>query len=376
MAPPDLVAGELLTYILLPPLAESDLDRAAETTVREVAFSLGARPVREGFGPGPLYVKENRTRHAKGWEYSLGHGMAQAVSGKDAVGLDILVVYYFGIFLVKVNGRIERVVYISKDFRSNFQTCRTYLNPAYQPVVKNFFFDLEFDDWADANKNPGKVSHTGICDLWSGLAYFEGSTGQALFEGSVKATYLVFFDNGQVYYNKELPKHGLDHINSFTESGLYPRWWGTYTYHDGIGEIHLSYLTIPFSLKDGNLYLDLYKTSIPYGRNPVPDGMTLQGSWCEAATGLGKPACISLTGDGRFSDEGVILRIEHAVDNCFRTIPEQGQGSYEIRGNSILFRYDNGSSYVAAFSGLNMGKGDRSPRELYLGSHDDVFSRK
>lgn len=376
MAPPDLVAGELLTYILLPPLAESDFDRAAETTIREVAFSLGAKPIREGFGSGPLYVKENRARHAKGWEYALGHGMAQAVAGKDAVGLDQLVVYYFGIFLVKLNNRMERAVYVSKDFRSNFQTCRTYLNPVYEPVVKNFFFDLEFDDWTSGRIEPGRVSHNGISDLWCGLAYFEGSTGQALFEGSVKATYLVFFDNGQVYFNKELPKRGLHHVNTFTESGLYPRWWGTYTYHDGAGVISLSYMTIPFSLKDGRLDLDLYKTSIPYGKSTVSDGMTLNGSWCEAANGLGKPACISFTGDGRFFDQGVILRIEHPVDNCFRLIPDQGQGTYEIKGNSILFRYDNGFTYQAAFSGLNMQGGERSPRELHLGYHDDVFTRK
>jgi len=287
-----------------------------------------------------------------------------------------LVVYYFGIFLVKVNGRTERAVCVSKDFRSNFQTCRTYLNPMYEPVIRNFFFDLEFDDWTDGNAYPGRISHTGIGDVWTGLAYFEGSTGQALFEGSVKATYLVFFDNGQVYYNKELPKQGLHHINSFTESGLHPRWWGTYTYHDGAGEIRLSYLTIPFSLKDGKLYLEMYNTSIPYGRNPVADGMTLEGSWCESATSLGKPACIRLSADGRFSDGGVILRIEHSVDNCFRPIPAQGQGSYEIRGNSILFRYDNGFTYQAAFSGLNMQRGDRSPQQLYLGFHDDVFTRK
>jgi hypothetical protein len=63
------------------------------------------------------------------------------------------------------------------------------------------------------------------------------------------------------------------------------------------------------------------------------------------------------------------------VDNCFLTIPNQGQGTYEIRDNSILFRYDNGFNYQAAFSGLDLRKGDRLPLELYLGFHDDKFKR-
>ncbi|MDP4216402.1 MAG: hypothetical protein Q8927_09385 [Bacteroidota bacterium] len=375
VAPPDLGPGELLTYFLMPPSDAMDFDQVADATIREVALRLGGRPVRDGFGPGPLYVKENSARHAKGWEYSLGHGLAQGVAGKDAVGLDQLVNYYIGVFLVKLNGRMERAVFISKDFRANFQDCRTYLKPAYEPVISHFFFDMEFDDWTDAQSIPGKISHAGISDLWVGLAYFEGSEGSALSEGSMKVTYLAFFDNGQVYYNKELPKKGLRHLDPFAESGHFPRWWGTYTYHDGAGVIRLSYATIPFSIKEGKIYLDIYRSSIPYNRTPVPDGMSLEGSWCEHANGLGNPACIRFSGDGHFSDQGVVSRIEHSVDNCYRSIPGQGQGTYEIRDNSILFRYDNGFTYQAAFSGLNLQKGDRSPHEIHLGFHDDTFIR-
>ncbi|HTR29376.1 MAG TPA: hypothetical protein VMH27_08895 [Puia sp.] len=376
LTPPDLANGEFLSYFLLPPAGDNSFAEVAEATIREVATIMGGKPIRESFGQGPVFVKENEARHAKGWEYSIGHGLFQAVAGKDAVGLDQILTYYTGVFLARINGRIERVVFVSRDFRAHMETCRTYLKPAYEPVIRNFFFSLEFDDWNDRSAAPGKITHTGISDIWDGLAYFEGSEGQGLFEGSVKATYLAFFDNGQVYYNKELPLHGMREINSFTEAGLNSRWWGTYTYRDGTGTITLPYVTIPFSLKDGKIYLDIYKSHIPFRRTPVTDGMRLEGTWSEAATGFGNPASIRFTGEGQFVDQGVVLRIEHPIGNCFPSTPLQGEGHYEIKDNSIVFRYDNGLVRQAAFSGLGMQRQDASPGEIHLGFHDDTFKKR
>lgn len=376
ITPPDLAAGEIFSYVMLTPIHDAGFAQAAETTINEIATSLSGKPSYEISGSGPYYVKENEGTYAKGWEFSKGHALVISKNGKDAFGLDQLITWYVGVFLAKINSRIERVVFISKDVRRNFLDCRTYLKPAYEPVIKNFFFDLEFDDWKDAGLHPGKITHTGISSQWQGLAYFEGSEGQTFSEGSEKVTYLAFFDNGQVYYNKQLPKRGFLNINTYSEAAVNPRWWGTYTYQNGSGVIKLPYETIPFTLKDGKIYLDIYKTKIPYEPSLVPDGMHLNGTWCEKSVFNSKPACISFTNNGQFTDNRIVLRIEHPIDICFQAAPESGQGTYIIEDNSILFQYDNGFSYQAAFSGLNIQGKNPSPNEIHLGFNDDTFQKQ
>ena len=376
ITPPDLAAGEVLSYMMLKPVADAGFDQAAETTINEIAAGLGGQPSHEISGSGPFYIKENEGTYAKGWEFSKGHALVISKNGKDAFGLDQLITWYVGICLAKINSRIERVVFISKDVRRNFLNCRTYLKPAYEPVIQNFFFNLEFDDWKDAGLRPGKITHNGISGQWQGLAYFEGSEGQTFSEGSGKTTYLVFFDNGQVYYNKQLPKRGFLNINTFSEAAINPRWWGTYTYQNGSGVIKLSYETIPFTLKDGKIYLDIYKTKIPYEPSLVPDGMHLNGTWCEQSVFNGKRPCISFAGNGQFTDNGIVLRIEHPIDNCFQPAPESGQGTYDIKDNSILFHYNNGFTCQAAFSGSNIQAGNPSPNEIHLGFNDDIFQKQ
>ncbi|MDP4264184.1 MAG: hypothetical protein Q8941_16770 [Bacteroidota bacterium] len=378
MTPPDLEPDEMLSYIFLPSVTDTSFNDVAVSTLKEVATGMNGEAVQEQiFGKGPLYIQENEGKYGKGWEFSKGHGTIRlAYPDPNSPGVNKYEFYSAGVFLAKIHSRIERVIYISKDIRRGFNENSTYRKPTYESIIKNFFFDLDFDDWTNAKVNPGKITHTGISHLWGGLAYFEGSLGQTFFEGSVKATYLVFFDNGQVYYNKELPKEGLLNINTFTQAAIYPRWWGTYTYQDGAGVIKLLYVTIPFTLKDGKVYLDIYQKKIPYDLLPAPDDMKLNGTWCEHAEYDGKKACISFTGNGQFTDNGVISRIEHQINNAFHSIPGSGQGNYEIKNNSIIFHYSSGLTYQAAFSGLNIQKGNPSPNEIHLGYNDDVFEKQ
>src|SRR5579859_6416313 len=73
LTPQDLATGEFLSYFLLPPAGDNSFGEVAESTIREVATIMGGKPIRESFGQGPLFVKETEARHAKGWEYSIGH---------------------------------------------------------------------------------------------------------------------------------------------------------------------------------------------------------------------------------------------------------------------------------------------------------------
>ncbi len=378
MTAPNLETDEMLFYVMLPPSADTSFDNAGEAALKEMATGMNGEAVQEQiYGKGPLYIKENADRYSKGWEFSLGHGIIRLASpDPNNPAINQYVFYHAGVFLVKIHARMERVMYISKDIRRGFAENSTYRKLAYEQVIKNFFFDLDFDDWNNTKTNSGLITHSGVSNLWGGLAYFEGSLGSVYTVGSVKATYLAFFNNGQVYYNKELPKEGFNQINTYTQAALFPRWWGTYTYQNGAGVIKLSYTTIPFTLKDGKIYLEMYQKKIDYSAMPNPDGIMLEGNWCGAGVYNGKTACIRFTANGQFEENGVIKRVEHEINTAFNSIPESGQGTYEIKNNSIIFHYSNGFTYQAAFSGLSLQKGSTSPAELHLGYLDDVFEKQ
>jgi hypothetical protein len=375
--PPGLASDEMLNFFLLSPRTDTSFEKTATSTLQELATAMGGSAFSEQiFGPGPLLEKENSGKFAKGWEYWKGHGRIRVGSRQENSSLIQYSFFYAGIFLVKIHERMERAVYISRDIRRGLTESSTYLKGAYRPVIKNFFFDLEFDDWKDEKMNPGKISGPGITGVWGGTAYFEGSAGNPFFEGSVKLTYLVFFDNGQVYYNNQLPEHGLNGLNSLVESQLYPRWWGTYSWDKGSGTIRLSYVTIPITLKKDQLFLGIYSTQIPYDRLEIPEHPSLSGHWCALGEFEGKKACISFTPDGRFNDQGGVRRMEHTLYDVYSETPESGTGSYEIRNYSIVFHFTGGTTYQAAFSPLNSQNKNPDPPELHLGFNDDLFQKQ
>jgi hypothetical protein len=374
MHPNDLEKDEMLTYLFLPPVNDTSFANTALQTINEIATGVGAQSYKEN-GSSPLYEINNQGRYVKGWEYSTGQSHLRLQHGVNNGIIDYWS-YYLGIFMVKINNRIERVVFLSRDLRRSFAQNSTYRKPAYENVVQDFFYSLEFDDWTDAKYVSGKVTHTGISQVWGGVSYFEGATGSTFNVGSMQGTYLIFFNNGQVFLNAELPLHGLNDMNTWVQAATYPHWWGTYTYKDGAGVIKLSYETIPFTLENGKIILAHYQTKIPYQQFPSLDGTKLNGSWCMQGLYGNKPSCINLTPDGRFSDNGIIHDIEHNINNCFAGAPQSGQGTYEIKNNSILFLYSNGTINQAAFSGLRLESSDSSPKELHLGYHDDVFQKQ
>lgn len=378
MTAPNLATDEMLFYVMLSPTAETDFDNAGTNALKEMATAMNGEAVQEQiYGKGPLYIKENQDRYCKGWEFSIGHGNIRlAYTNPNSPGINSYVFYHAGVFLVKINNRMERIMFVSKDIRRGFADNSTYRKQSYEQVIKNFFFDLDFDDWTNTKAASGLITHNGVSHLWGGVAYFEGAMGSVYTVGSVKATYLALFNNGQVYYNKELPQEGFDQINTYTQAALYPRWWGTYTYQNGAGVIKLSYTTIPFTLKDGKIFLDMYQKKIDYIAMPDVDGMKLDGNWCGAGAVSGETACIHFTANGQFQEKGVIKCIEHEINTAFNSIPESGEGTYEIKNNSIFFHYKDGFTYQAAFSGLKLQGKDAAPAAIHLGYSDDVFEKK
>jgi hypothetical protein len=376
MHPSDLDKDEMLTYLFLPPVTDTSFANVALQTINEMATGVSGESYKEDvYGNSPLYQINNQGIFIKGWEYSTGRSHIRLKHSINAGIIDYWF-YYLGIFMVKIHNRIERVVFMSKDLRRGLDQNSTYRKPAYENIVRDFFYSLEFDDWTAANYKPGKVTNTGISHLWGGASYFEGATGSTFNVGSMQGTYLVFFDNGQVFLNAELPQNGFNNIDTYVQAATYPRWWGTYTYKEGSGVIKLSYETIPFKLEKGQINLNHYQTSIPYAQMPSLDGVKLSGSWCMQGSFGGKTICLNLGPDGRFNDNGVIHYLEHNINNCFAGAPQAGEGTYEIKNNSILFHYNNGAFNQAGFSGLRLQSSNPSPKEIHLGYHDDVFQKQ
>jgi hypothetical protein len=150
MHPTDLAADEFLIYFFLQPVTDTSFANAALQTINEMATALGGESFKEDvYGNSPLYEINNSGRFAKGWQYSTGRSHIRI---KHSVNNGIIEFwfYYLGIFMVKVHDRIERVVFLSKDLRRGLDENSTYRKPAYENIIRDFFYSLEFDDWTDA----------------------------------------------------------------------------------------------------------------------------------------------------------------------------------------------------------------------------------
>jgi len=372
MTAPVQTPDEMLTFILLPPVTDTGFQDAGNNAINQVATSMGGEAIPNVSGSRPLYFMLTDGKFGKGWDYSMGTGSIRVVQKTN----DPYTSYLFftvGVFLAKINSRMERVLYLSKDFKCGIYQTTTAYKGTFDPIVTNFFFNLKFDDWKEANINSGKLTHSGISYLWSGVSYMNGAWeyDKGYQTGKYQASFFILFDNGQAYYQSHFPRHGLLNLNTLSEAANNPANWGTYTYQNGSGTIKISsWLTIPFTLKDGKLMAQMNGSVRPFAKLPSIDDAILNGTWCFEGS------CISFTSDGKFSDNGVIQKLEHLPTTCNYNEPENGQGTYEIKNNSITFRYTGGLTIQSAISGLNIENGNLSTGQLALGWYNDVLQKK
>ncbi|HTR29377.1 MAG TPA: hypothetical protein VMH27_08900 [Puia sp.] len=372
MSAPDLGPEEGLTFLLLPPLTDGSFLSSADATLSLLATSMQGQAIPQNYSTHALYFELHSGRCGKGWDYSFGTGVIHVPYKDPNLTYSSTINFTIGVFLAKVNGRIERVAYISKDYKCGIYGTTTAYKWTYGPVIDDFFFDLRFDDWTEPPTRRGKITNTGVSGVWSGVAYIPGSfvTNQP---GKYDATVIILFDNGQVYYGGEWPRRGLANINTFSEAANHPDHWGTYTWQDGSGVMKISsWQTIPFTIRDGKLISTISGSQRPFERMAPMEDIRLEGAWCEYNGG----ACIRLSADGRFEDNGVICRAEHTPTTCNEALPQQGQGTYEIRDHSIVFSYSTGVTTRIAMSGLGLQKGNNSPDKLFLGWQNDVLEKK
>lgn len=373
MKPPDLGPDEFLSFLLLTPTSDTNFQAAGDVLISQVAAALNAQPLGQSSGNGSFYFSLYTGQCLKGWDYSYGSGNIKISyrNPKDAYQNNVN--FTIGVFLARLNGRMERVCYISKDYKCGIYSTTTSYKWTYGPVVDDFFFSLDFDDWQNVHRGSGKISAGGISGIWSGVAYMQGPQNSSTFQaGDYKPACFIFFDNGQVYYNSDWPHYGLFNLNTIAAAAMDPGHWGTYSWQGGSGVAKISWQTIPFSITGGRLTARLSGSPRIFEKLPASDDIYLNGNWCE----FNGSACISFSADGRFSDNGVIRAIEHRPTTCNEALPEKGQGTYEVHCHSLVFHYSSGLTSQTALPGLGLEKGNPSPDKLILGWQNDVLNKK
>ena len=177
--------------------------------------------VAQGLGrsDGSVYEVMHEGIYKRSWEYSMGSGTIQINNMSD---FSKSMSFQAGVFLAKINGRIEKVLYLSKNYRCGSYSTTTAYKKSYESVIDNFFFDMKLDDWQDTNMKQGKVTSSGVSGVWSGVSYLGG-------EIKYDASFFILFDNGQVFYDSKFPKSGLYNLNTLAAAANRPDQWGTYT---------------------------------------------------------------------------------------------------------------------------------------------------
>jgi hypothetical protein len=271
MTPPDLGPDEMLSFLLLDPVSDTGFLAVADATISQLATVLQGEPVRQPSGD-PLYFQLYEGRCLKGWDYSFGTGNIRIGYKKGNDTYLSYITFTIGLFLAKINGRMERVCYISKDFKCGIYETSTSFKWTYDPVIDDFFFNLQFDDWKDTHSMPGKFGNTGITGVWSGVSYIQGM---------YRASFFILYDNGQVYYNSDWPKYGLSNLNTIAAAASDPPHWGSYSYQGGSGVMKISWQTIPFSIVDGKMTAGLNGSQRTFTKMPQLENVRLNGTWSE-----------------------------------------------------------------------------------------------
>jgi hypothetical protein len=353
--PADITKGEFLDITFLPSkkftgllskaLAESWEDACRQFNV-EKTRTVDNMP----------YDILTEKKSFKGWDYIRAHGSVRGNGGD----------FYLHLFIVRINNRIERIVIVSKENRDNLTDYHSYNNPKYNQVIQEFLFSIQFDDWKDPELSNGSLTGNEIAGAWNGIS---------MFGGKLNTSYAIFFSNGQVFFGSRFQLHGLDGINTWIEAEITPRYWGTYQFKNGSGMIKMSHEEIPVFKQGNDIILKTNNTDHRFIRLPSVDGAILNGNYVFSEWD-GKIPSISFKPDGRFEDKGALFITEHVTNFPVRMTDHFGSGKYEIKNFTVIFNYDDGRQFKAAFPGQGYDKSNPSPPTLTIGWNDDTMKKQ
>ena len=351
LQPTDLPPGGHLDVTVMQALEWSGtLDDALKRSWDDAAAQLGLGKTMTV--DGTPYMKRQSGTSFQGWEYVRGDGALRSANGD----------YYAHLFLVRVHGRVERLLVASKE-KSYRGESSSYMDPRYYDGIQRFLFSVQFDDWKDPVVAPATLRGDGIVGVWAGLSMTGGTLGGA---------YAIFFANGQAYFASKFPIHGLDGLDTWVDREMRPRYWGTWSFQDGKGLMKLIYQEVPLREAADVLVLTTLKTDHKYVKVEPPDGARFDGTWAfEGESGKPK-AAISFTPGGGFKDYGAVNVLNHG----YPLTEAPGEGTYEVRGYTLVLHFRDGREYRIAFPGLGYEKGDLRPQRLILSFNEDALIRQ
>jgi len=356
LSPADPPRGEPLDLtIMTPKPAAGTLSQALAASWDEACVQFGA--TKTSSVNGTAYDAKEERRSFKGWPYVRGSGVVTAADKSD---------YFMDLLVMRVNDRLERIVILSKQFRTTYDTWSLYRSPDYGPVCQSIIFGVKFDDWKEPPVEPATLKGGGIVGVWAGVT---------MMGGALKGTYAIFFSNGQVFFGSRFPLEGLDQFDTWLDSEQVPRYWGTYSMNGGSGTIKMLYGDIPVDWKGDGLILTTSKTEHRFVRLPPVDGARFNGTY-EIPSWNNTTGTIAFTGDGRFEDQGALDATIHQVAYPFRITTAPGGGTYVVKDYTITFDYRDGRRYRAAFYGDHYDKANPSPDVIVMSFNDDVLKKR
>ena len=325
---------------------------------------------------GGNYNMEPAKISFRGWEYIRCSG------GIHMGGGDYPPEYGLDLFVIKVNGRFEKISILKSRKNCSYSTYYPSDRLKYCNDIENFLFSLQFPDWKEPVVKTGTVKGDGITGVWQGIGLSVGMVKPGAELGAeLKGKQLIFFSNGQAFFGTNFPTEGLDELNTWIRAEMNRRDWGTYTFSNGKGVLKLPYGDIPLGMENNNLVITSNKTDHRFIKINSVDGARFNGVYAFSSKDFlgeetGKTPLISFTADGKFTDNGALNILYHEYVDCLNVAKDPGSGTYEVKNYSVIFNYTDGRKIKIAFLGSDYDKKNQSPATLTMSSNEDVIYRK
>lgn len=334
----------------------SSLENELALAWDEFAGMLGAEKLFEVNGMN--YTMDEVRRTAAGWEYLAGHGSIR--SNGD---------FFVHAYIIRAGEKTERVFVLAKEIR--LDAVRNNIDPTvhhqpYYDIITSFIFNLRFAGFESIPLPAASASGALPCGVWAGIGFMGGQ---------LESTYAVFFSNGQVYYGSRFPLSGLSGLDTYADRERIPRYWGTWEYANGAGQMHLPSGSFPFRIEGSSLVMDPYGTEHRFIRVPPVDDIRLQGSYM-LEDEYGRSCTLIFRSDGTFTDNGVLRILDHSLYQYYSIADGGGSGSYRAKDHTLLFHFSDGRELKVAFPGAGLSHADPSPAELILSFNEDRLVRK
>ncbi|MEO8405046.1 MAG: hypothetical protein ABI480_10635 [Chitinophagaceae bacterium] len=375
LMPVDIPKGEFLEIWVQQSFSDpGSMEQALKKAYSETVMALNATLKTEVSGGNYVIIPTQKS--FRGWDYIRCHGGINMGAGPSPpeYGLDL--------FLVDINGRIERVAVLKSRKNCNYLAYYSSDKYSYHDVIEDLLFSLRFSDWKEQVHVSGSTNGAGIVGVWQGitLGTTMTSTG-AILGAEYKEKKLILFSNGQAYFGNYLPVEGFAGMNTWIMAENSRRDWGSYSFSNGRGMVKLPYMDIALVQQGNRLVITTNKTDHKFVKTGSVDGAHFNGTYVMSSKDFlgnetGKTPTLVFSADGKFSDDGALKILNHENVSCLNPANTPGSGTYEVREHTIIFNYADGRKIRIAFVGTDYDKSNMSPAKLLLGYYDNELLRR